>query len=154
MGFCKGWVWLMTVLNFTAIRSLADSVGFPDADLAASVALAESGGVTNAVGDSGHSLGLWQINIPSHPEVDPAQLFDPTYNARAALQISRNGTNWNPWTTYRTGAYQKYMPSGSGQMSHGHALLVAVTLLVGASATAYYIIEEESPLRPIQRLVR
>jgi soluble lytic murein transglycosylase-like protein len=142
----------MSVLSFSALRSLADSVGFPDPDLAASVAMAESGGNANAVGDSGHSLGLWQINIPSHPEADTSQLFDPTYNAQIALAISKNGTNWNPWTTYRTGAYQRYYTAPS--MSHGHALLVAVALLVGASATAYYIIEEESPLRPIQRLVR
>ena len=28
-----------------------------------------------------------------------------TANARAAVQISRDGTDWTPWTTYQTGAY-------------------------------------------------
>ena len=26
-------------------------------------------------------------------------------NARSAVILSGNGTNWNPWTTYRIGAY-------------------------------------------------
>ena len=32
--------------------------------------------------------------------------YNPMGNAKAALAISSNGTNWRPWTTYVTGAYR------------------------------------------------
>jgi len=108
-------------MNFTQLRDLARSVGFPEdsLDIAAAVALAESSGNPNAVGDPqyGYSYGLWQINLPAHPNYDPQSLFDPTYNAKAAFDISSGGDNWEPWTTYRTGAYEKYMPADSSKTS-------------------------------------
>jgi hypothetical protein len=100
-------------VNLTQLQQLAASVGFPDPALTASIAMAESGGDPNAYGDAqyGGSVGLWQINLPSHPNFDPQSLYDPTYNAQAAYQISSEGTNFSPWTTYRTGAYlQWYTP--------------------------------------------
>ena len=89
-------------MNLAELRALAASVGFPDPDLAAAVAMAESGGNPNAYGDAqyGGSIGLWQINLPSHPGVTAAQLYDPTFNAQTAYQISNGGTNWKPWTTF------------------------------------------------------
>jgi hypothetical protein len=100
-------------MNLQQLQQLAASVGFPDPALAAAVAMAESGGDPNAYGDAqyGGSIGLWQINVPAHPEYDEQSLYDPTYNAHAAYSISSGGTNWNPWTTYRNGAYlQWYTP--------------------------------------------
>jgi len=97
-------------LTIGELRQLAARVGFPDPDLAAAVAMGESGGKVDNVGDNGDSLGLWQINIPAHPEVDKARLFDAEYNARAALAISHGGVDWTPWTVYRTGAYRAHMP--------------------------------------------
>ncbi len=90
---------------------LARDAGFPNPELAAAVAMAESGGNANAVGDLllGGSYGLWQINIKAHPQYLVAQLFDPAYNARAAFEISSGGINWQPWTTFRTGAYLRYL---------------------------------------------
>jgi hypothetical protein len=103
-------------LSLAALVALAQSVGFPDPSLAAAVAMAESRGVPDVVGDpqAGGSYGLWQINLPSHPQYksNPTALFDPTFNARAAFQTSSAGRNWQPWTTYRTGAYKKwYVPA-------------------------------------------
>jgi hypothetical protein len=99
-------------LTLDELRALATQAGFPDPNLAAAVAMAESSGFSAAVGDSGKSLGLWQINIPSHPNYDPQKLFEPAYNAQAALAISKLGTDWNPWwTTMHTGAYKRYMPA-------------------------------------------
>jgi hypothetical protein len=64
--------------------------------VAAAVALAESGGRPDAFnGNGGRSQdrGLWQIN-----SVHGAQsTFDPLGNARAAIAISNNGSNWKPW---------------------------------------------------------
>jgi hypothetical protein len=33
-------------------------------------------------------------------------------NARAAIAISNNGTNWAPWTTFSSGAYRKFLQVG------------------------------------------
>jgi hypothetical protein len=96
-------------LSLADLRSLAASVGFPDPELAAAVAMAESGGNPFAVGDNSTSFGLWQIHTPSHPEFDASQLLTAGYNAHAALLISKSGTDWSPWTTFRTGAYKAFM---------------------------------------------
>jgi hypothetical protein len=44
---------------------------------------------------------LWQIN-GSHGSLAS---LNPIANARAAVIISGNGSNWSPWTTYVSGAY-------------------------------------------------
>jgi hypothetical protein len=97
-------------MSLAALTALARSVGFPDPALAAAVAMAESGGVPDIRGDNGDSYGLWQVNLPAHPEykANPSALLDAATNARAALAISAQGTNWQPWTTFRTGAYKPF----------------------------------------------
>jgi hypothetical protein len=95
--------------SLAQLRTLAASVGFPDPNLAAAVAMAESSGNPFAVGDGGTSFGLWQIHAPSHPEFDTTQLMGATYNAHAALLISKSGTDWTPWSTYNSGAYRQFM---------------------------------------------
>jgi hypothetical protein len=56
---------------------------------AVAAAIGESGGNERARGDGGDSWGLWQINLPSHPEyrANPEQLYDPRTNANAAYKI-------------------------------------------------------------------
>lgn len=111
-------VWLLILLaslkkrtmTLAQVRALAKATGFPDPDLAAAVAMAESGCNPMAVGDQGNSIGLWQVNLPAHPEYGELALMDPQYNARAAFAISSHGTNWQPWTTFKNGAYKKWMP--------------------------------------------
>jgi LysM repeat protein len=68
---------------------------------AAEVAMAESGGEQYATGGVGER-GYWQIN-PDHGSLST---YDALGNARAAVAISGNGTDWAPWTTYVSGAYQ------------------------------------------------
>ena len=46
--------------------------------------------------------GYWQVNSIW----GALSTYDPAGNARAAVQISGDGTNWSPWVTYSTGAYQ------------------------------------------------
>ena len=46
--------------------------------------------------------GYWQINT-NHGSLST---YDPLGNARAAVIISANGTNWHPWTTFTSGAYR------------------------------------------------
>jgi len=97
-------------------------MGFPDPNLAAAVAFAESGGNSQAQGDprgpfgpvpngASQSFGLWQVHVPSHPEYrgHEPELLTPEFNARAALAISQNGANWQPWSTYNSGLHKPYL---------------------------------------------
>ena len=67
---------------------------------AASIAMAESGGNQFATGTVGER-GYWQIN----PVNGSLSTYDAYGNARAAVIMSGDGTNWSPWTTYTSGAY-------------------------------------------------
>jgi hypothetical protein len=69
---------------------------------AASVAMAESGGNQYAESPAG-DVGYWQINAPIWGRLATTS---PEGNARAAVEISRDGTDWTPWVTYDTGAWQ------------------------------------------------
>ena len=72
--------------------------------LAAEIAMAESGGRqyaslynTNGTTDRGY----WQINSVH----GALSTFGAHANARSAVIISRNGTDWSPWVTYNRGLY-------------------------------------------------
>lgn len=119
-------------MNQDQIRQVwLDNGGSPAAaDVAAAVAMAESGGNpsahngNSATGDD--SWGLWQINYFGAlywPRVAafgmPDTLTDPNRAAQAAITLSSNGANWRPWTTYTSGAYRQYLnaPLSSGSSS-------------------------------------
>jgi hypothetical protein len=68
--------------------------------MAAEIAMAESGGNPNAISPT-DDFGLWQIN-GSHGSL---ATLDPLQNAKSAIILSADGTNWGPWTTYHSGAY-------------------------------------------------
>ena len=67
---------------------------------AASIAMAESSGNQYATGPFGER-GYWQIN----PIWGALSTYDALGNAQAAVQISNNGSDWTPWTTFVDGAY-------------------------------------------------
>jgi hypothetical protein len=113
-------------MTFDELRELAIAVGFTpeQARIAAAIAIAESGGDPWAQGDprgvfqptpngSSTSFGLWQVHAPDHPEFNPGDLLTTDYNARAAYMISKGGTDFSPWTTYRDGSYRRYLPEGN-----------------------------------------
>jgi hypothetical protein len=68
---------------------------------AASVAMAESSGQQYAASPTS-DVGYWQINAPVWGSLATT---DPLGNARAAVRISHDGSDWSPWVTYQTGAY-------------------------------------------------
>jgi hypothetical protein len=96
------------------------------------VVKAESGGRANAYNPTGmdDSYGLFQINMenndPRNPGMGdrrnanylkkyksigytgPESLKDPYINAKIAYDISKGGTNFNPWTTYTSGKYLQH----------------------------------------------
>ncbi len=73
-----------------------------EAFTAAEIAMAESSGQQYALSPT-NDYGYWQIN-GSHGPAEAT--FSPMGNAEAAIAISDNGTDWDPWTTYVTGAYE------------------------------------------------
>lgn len=102
------------ILNLTQLRELATAVGMAEPEVGAAIAMAESGGRVKAVGDHGDSIGLWQIHVPTAPKqwANRDMLKHGGFNAQAAHAISNGGTNWEPWTTFRNGAYLKWMAKG------------------------------------------
>ena len=93
-------------LGCSQLEALWEAVGGSAgaALMAAEIAEAESSGrqyAANANSDGTVDRGYWQINS-SH---GPLSTFGAHGNARAAVLISSDGTDWTPWTTYNTGAY-------------------------------------------------
>lgn len=115
------------VLTMAQLLQIAAAAGFTGNDLlvAASIAMAESNGNSQAIGDQNNpvagaaSYGLWQINSHYHPEFGPdfTTLFDPQTNANAAFSVySQAGFKFTPWSTYGKtgqGKYLAYMPDAT-----------------------------------------
>ena len=104
-------------LGASDLLAYASNAGFQGDDLstAVAIALAESSGNPNAVGDltitPGGSVGLWQINLKYHPEYTSDELRDPQTNANAAFAIYQAaGNSFSPWSTFKSGAYLAYVP--------------------------------------------
>jgi LysM repeat protein len=93
---------LSGTLGCTQLEELWEAAGgsHSEAFTAAEIAMAESGGNQYATGTVGER-GYWQIN-PVHGSLST---YDPMGNAKAAVIISADGTNWTPWTTYTSGDY-------------------------------------------------
>lgn len=100
-------------LSKSALIDLAKWAGFPDPNLAAAIALAESNGYEDSLGDwkdgEPTSFGLWQIHLPAHPQYSRHDMLIAPDNALAAYQISRKGTRWLPWSTFKTGKYKEFL---------------------------------------------
>jgi hypothetical protein len=89
-------------LSCSGLEELWEDGGGSQAEafMAAEIAMAESSGQQFATGTVGER-GYWQIN-PNHGSLST---YDPLGNAKAAVFLSDDGTNWTPWTTFLTGAY-------------------------------------------------
>lgn len=88
------------------------------APIAAAVAMAESGGGANSFNNNSNGTqdrGLWQINTVHGSQ----STFDPNANARAAIAISNNGSDWSAWTTFTSGAYRQFLQSGVSPNNSG-----------------------------------
>jgi hypothetical protein len=135
------------------------NAGFSGASLntAYGVVKAESGGRPEAKNMQGldKSYGLFQINMenndPRNPNMGvkrneaylkkyksigytgPESLLDPFINARVAYDISKGGTNFNPWTTYTSGKYLQHT-SGTASASMGNKTVNITVNLANSSA--------------------
>ena len=79
------------------VTTIIHAVFGPQGEKAVRVAFCESNLNPGAVGYGGSYLGLFQIWV-GHG-YDYWSLFDPTYNAWAAWDLSRGGADWTPWPT-------------------------------------------------------
>lgn len=87
------------------------------APLMASIALAESGGYTQAHhtnADGTVDQGLWQINSSNYRLYKGHNVYGVNENAKVAVRLANGGKGLGNWTTYTSGAYKKYLPSKGG----------------------------------------
>lgn len=106
------------------LMGILRNAGFSGASLntAYAVAMAESGGNAKAfngnAGTGDKSYGLFQINMlggmgPERRKAyglsSDADLYDAQRNAQIAYKMSKGGTDWSPWSTYKRGDYKKYL---------------------------------------------
>ena len=93
---------LSGTLGCSGLEQLWDSAGGNPSDsfMAAEIAMAESGGNQYALSPT-DDYGYWQINASN----GALATFNAYENARSAIILSDDGTNWDPWTTYTEGLY-------------------------------------------------
>jgi len=94
---------LSGTLGCSGLETLWEAAGGSHAEAitAAEIAMAESGGNQYALSPT-DDYGYWQINASHGPSM---ATFNALGNAKAAIAISDDGHDWDPWTTYVTGAY-------------------------------------------------
>lgn len=103
------------------------------APMAAAIAMAESSGRSDAINHNTNGTvdrGAWQINSIH----GPLSTLNPIGNVKAAIAISRNGTDWTPWTTFNTGAYKQYL--GPAVAQPARVAPVKAALPIGTVAQA------------------
>jgi len=104
-----------TASKVTLAQLWIEAGGSPSvANTMAAIAMAESSGNTQAIDHDANGTtdyGLWQINSV-HGYNSALLLSDPLYNAKAAVAVY-NSSGLEAWTTYTSGAYEKYLNDDS-----------------------------------------
>jgi tape measure domain-containing protein len=111
-------------LNAGQLKALALAAGFNDRDasIMAAIAMAESGGRSNAHNNNAatgdNSYGLWQVNMLGRMGPQRRQafgigsneaLFDPAVNASAARKVFES-QGFGAWSVFKSGAYKQFLP--------------------------------------------
>lgn len=158
----------MTILTPLSVANYARGAGWgtTDATVAVAVALAESGGNTNAHATKGEdSRGLWQINVAAHPQLGSSNLYDPAVNAQAAFGIWKT-SGWGPWSAHNNGSYLLFMPvaaasvaaaipviggagpqllNNAGQGAYGAGITAAGSVINSAQVAGSFLSDLENP---------
>jgi len=94
---------LSGTLGCSGLEQLWNAAGGNPADafMAAEIAMAESDGHQYALSPT-DDYGYWQINASN----GALATFNAYGNARSAIILSDDGTNWDAWTTYPEGRYE------------------------------------------------
>lgn len=101
----------MTTYSYAQLEGLWINAGGSQAlaPTMAAIAMAESGGDSNAYNASG-ATGLWQI-LGAVNSADQSNLKDPGTNAKEAV-LKYKSQGLGAWVTYTTGAYKQFLKSG------------------------------------------
>jgi hypothetical protein len=113
----------VATLTDSQLAALTLEAGFTGESAITAVAtwLAESGGRSDAYGDSGIQTSLWGPSVgvaqirSLHRERgtgatrDELANLDPATNLRHAYEIAGGGTNFGPWSAYTNGSYRQYL---------------------------------------------
>lgn len=99
--------WPTTRWTCLEIAEAAARQGFTDTVTVAAIAVAESGGSSDAlsVTPRERSVGPLQINMRAHPAYSESCLRSLSCALAAAWKISSGGTNFAPWSVYKSGSY-------------------------------------------------
>lgn len=138
----------MPVLSDTAIAQLAANAGFPNVALMTAIALAESGGDTNAVGNGAY--GIWQIQTfpnDNDPTRSAIANTNPVTNAANAKKIF-DQQGLSAWSAYTNGSYLKFVsrgqkaaqqvtPGGSVDIGNGTTATPVVSGVFGPLGTVF-----------------
>lgn len=123
----------MREFSFAELREIARAEGLPEdaLDLAAAIAMAESGGGEarghptldpHAHQDSNGrwSIGLWQINSLTGEAPGEGRdgfsnddLARASANAQVMAGLSNLGKNWRPWGAFTNGSFKRFLPASS-----------------------------------------
>jgi len=147
----------MANLSKSQLEALWVKAGGPraQAQVAAAIALAESGGSPTARNPEGpeHAEGAWQIKgqlVRGNP-------FSPEVSAANAVAKYKAG-GFKEWTTFTSGAYKKYLGSGSSstpELIEGESSIPVVGAVGGfltnlGKNTAESVNEALNPLSPVE----
>lgn len=105
----------MSQIGYIQLAEMLDAAGFPGGTSqldGLAIIAAESGRDPNAKHvntDGSTDRGLWQINDKAHPDVSDATAYDPVLSTHAALSISKDGSDYGPWSTFTGGAYKAHL---------------------------------------------
>jgi hypothetical protein len=118
----------------TQLAAVAQSGGWPQADLqtAVAVALAESSGNCVAIGPSvggARAYGVMQIMYPTHADLFASGIgsgywMDAETNFTMGLKVYQS-QGWGAWTTYKTGAYRLYSATAAAGVTAWNKALAA-----------------------------
>jgi len=78
------------------------------AQLAAAVALAESAGIPDAVGED-QRAGLWQPPAWGNHHSLVRALLNPLANAQVTITLTNNGDDWSAFPGYANGTYLRFL---------------------------------------------
>lgn len=109
-------------LTDAALARLVVDQNFPHPDIAIAIILGESGGNPGARNTEKNTppsvdRGLWQFNSRWHPEVTDACAFEPVCATRAAFVVSKGGTDFTPWASFKAGTYKQFLPRAQAALS-------------------------------------
>ena len=130
-------------ITMDQLVGLAKGAGFnqSDAVIMAAIAMAESGGDSNAHNNRppDDSYGLWQVNMIGN--LGPArrkqfgigtddELKDPVVNVNAAKLIKQS-QGFKAWSVYSSGAYRKFLPAAQQSASSPSITVYKASTLSG-----------------------